>query len=255
MFERKLMNQKIVKTGLNEILPLRALFLQENNFQIRYDACHVRGWTDEYLFFMDDTTVGYGSIKGKDDLKDRNTIFEFYLAPAFRNRTSTVFSELIAVSNAIYIECQTNDLILSGMMFEFGRNISSEVILFNSGPVTNHTFDNVIFRKKSETDRLFDHHHEPEGDHVLAKNGEIIASGGFLLHYNKPFADLYMEVQPDYRQKGYGSFLIQEIKKVCYLAGRVPAARCNIGNKASKATLLKGGMEIAGYMLAGEISR
>ena len=131
------MDLKIVKTGLNEILPLRALFLQENNFQVRYDACHVRGWTDEYLFFVDDTAVGYGSVKGKDDLKDRNAIFEFYLAPAFRNRTSAVFGEFIAASKAAYIECQTNDLVLAGMMYEFGRNISSDVILFKSGPTTH----------------------------------------------------------------------------------------------------------------------
>ena len=111
--------------------------------------------------------------------------------------------------------------------------------------------DDVIFRAKLETDQLFDHQHEPEGDYVLEENGVIIASGGFLLHYNKPFADLYMEVQPQHRQKGYGSFLIQEIKKMCFLAGRVPAARCGIDNKASKATLLKGGMEVAGYMLTG----
>ena len=251
MFEHKVMDLKIIKTGLNEILPLRALFLQENNFQVRYDACHARGWTDEYLFFVNDVAVGYGSVKGKDDLKDRNAIFEFYLAPAFRNRTSVVFGEFIGASTAAYIECQTNDLILAGMMYEFGRNISSDVILFKSGPTTYRRVDDVTFRKKLETDRLFDHQHEPEGDYVLEKNGEIIASGGFLLHYNKPFADLYMEVQPQHRQKGYGSFLIQEIKKVCYLAGRVPAARCGIDNKASKSTLLKGGMEVAGYMLTG----
>jgi GNAT superfamily N-acetyltransferase len=127
------------------------------------------------------------------------------------------------------------------------------VVLFKAGAESHLTFDDVIFRRKLDTDRLFDHQSEPEGDFVLEKKGEIVASGGFLLHYNKPFADLYMEVQADHRKKGYGSFLIQEVKKVCYLAGRVPAARCNISNPASKATLLKGGMEIAGYVLTGDI--
>jgi hypothetical protein len=38
-----------LKVELNEIQSLRALFLQETNFQIRYNACHERGWTDSYL--------------------------------------------------------------------------------------------------------------------------------------------------------------------------------------------------------------
>ena len=52
---------------------------------------------------------------------------------------------------------------------------------------------------------------------------------------------------------GYGSYILQEIKKACYHAGRVPAARCQITNKASKSTLIKAGMKICGFMLAGRI--
>jgi len=247
------MDLNIVKTNWEAIQPLRALFLQENNFQVRYDSCHWRGWADEYMITDGDLQIGYGSVKGQDDLKDRNAIFEFYVVPTIRNHTATVFAELIKVSGVVYLECQSNDLLLSGMMFEFAKNISSDVVLFKAGRETQLAPEGIVFRKKRDSDLLFDHHSEPEGDYVLEKNGEIIASGGFLLHYNKPFADLYMEVQPDHRKKGYGSFLIQEIKKACYLAGRVSAARCGITNPASKATLLRAGMEIAGYMLAGEI--
>jgi len=247
------MDLKIVKTSLDSILSLRTLFLQENNFQVRYDACHIRGWAGEYIFRVDDVEIGYGSVKGKEDLKDRDAIFEFYVVPAVRNRAATIFAALIKASGVSYIECQSNDLLLSAMMFEFAKNIFSDVTLFKAGSVTYHHFDDVIFRKKMDTDHLFDHKHEPEGDYVIEKDGEIVGTGGFLLHYNKPFADLYMEVQPGHRRKGYGSFLIQEIKKVCYLAGRVPAARCGISNPASKATLIKAGMEVAGYMLTGEI--
>ena len=89
--------------------------------------------------------------------------------------------------------------------------------------------------------------------YVLEFNNEVVATGGFLLHYNMPFADLYMEVREDCRRKGFGSFLIQEIKKQCYLAGRVPAARTGLDNIASKATLIKAGFKIAGFMLSGTI--
>jgi hypothetical protein len=47
--------------------------------------------------------------------------------------------------------------------------------------------------------------------------------------------------------------MVQQIKRECYLAGRLPAARCNMENIASKATMLKAGLAIAGYMLIGEV--
>lgn len=247
------MHLKATRAPLNDILHLRNLFMQECNFQVRYNAVHERNWSDSYLIHADDMLIGYGSVKGKDDLAKRDAIFEFYILPAWRKYASAAFHKLIETSKVPYIECQSNDLLLSGMLYEFANNISSDVILFKDGPVTNLNIPGAIFREWREDDNLFTHKSEPEGSHVLEINGEIVATGGFLLHYNMPFADLYMEVREDKRRKGYGSFLIQEVKKACYLAGRVPAARCNIANSASKNTLLKGGLQIAGYMLSGNI--
>ena len=85
------MELNINKVSLKEILYLRNLFLQENNFQIRYNACHERGWSDSYLFNFNNETIGYGSVKGKGNLNDRDTVFEFYLIPSFRNLSSTFF--------------------------------------------------------------------------------------------------------------------------------------------------------------------
>ncbi|HWD89599.1 MAG TPA: GNAT family N-acetyltransferase [Mucilaginibacter sp.] len=247
------MDISAAKVSLDEILPLRALFLQENNFQVRYNACHERGWSDSYLIKSDDKTIGYGSVKGKEDLSQRDAIFEFYLLPAFHSRASEIFRQLIRDSKAIFIECQSNSVLITSMLYEFGMKISSDVILFEDGPVTALDIPGAMFREWHEGDNVFKHSSEPEGSHVLEVGGEVVATGGFLLHYNKPFADLYMEVREDQRRKGYGSFLIQEVRKACYEASRIPAARCNISNKASKATLLKGGLKIAGYMLCGEI--
>lgn len=77
--------------------------------------------------------------------------------------------------------------------------------------------------------------------------------GGNPSHASLVFADLYMEVKADCRNQGYGSFILQEIKKECYQAGRVPAARCSMTNKASRTTLIKAGFRICGFMLTGEI--
>lgn len=246
------MKFKAHKTSLQAILPLRRLFLQETNFQIRYNACHERGWTDSYLLTIDAVKVGYGAIKGQE-IADRDTIFEFYVTPSFRKYSSLLFAKLIAASGARFIECQSNDVLLTSMLYEFAQNINSDVVLFEDDAVTEHAIPGVVFRHRKEDDTIFEHQVEPVGDYVLELAGEIVATGGFMLHYNEPFADLYMEVKEIFRRKGLGSFILQELKKACYLSGRVPAARCNIQNKASKATLLKAGMNVSGFMLKGDI--
>lgn len=75
------MEIKIEQVELSKILSLRELYLQECNFQIRYDACHVRNWTDSYLIYVERKAVAYISVKGLDDLQKRNCIFEFYQLP------------------------------------------------------------------------------------------------------------------------------------------------------------------------------
>ncbi len=240
---------KAIKTDLEEIQPLRNLFLQENNFQIRYNACHERGWTGSYILTCNEEKIGYGAVKGNENISDRDTIFEFYIIPSLRNIASPAFAELLHSSGAAFIECQSNDLLLTSLLYEYGQNINSSVILFKDDIKTYINIDNIIFRKRKDNDLVFEHQSEPVGDYVVELNKEIAATGGFLLHYNFPFADLYMEVKEEHRRKGLGSFLIQELKRECYLAGRVPAARCNIDNAASRATLLKAGLKIAGFML------
>jgi GNAT superfamily N-acetyltransferase len=242
-----------LKTDLKEILPLRNFFLQENNFQIRYNAVHERNWSDSYLLKWDDITIGYGSVHGLEKLTDRDAIFEYFILPPFRKMARVGFTALIEASRAKYIECQSNDLPLTHLLYEFSRNIYTDVILFRDHIVTEYNMPDLIFRCRKPDDQVTGIKTEDLGAYIIEMNGEQIASGGFLLHYNFPFADLYMEVTEAHRRKGIGAFLIQELKKECYLSGRIPAARCNLQNAASRATMLKAGMEICGYMLTGNV--
>jgi hypothetical protein len=62
-----------------------------------------------------------------------------------------------------------------------------------------------------------------------------------------------METQADARRRGYASLLLQEVKKACYEAGRVPAARTSLDNYGSRAALTKAGMRICGFMLLADV--
>ena len=247
------MHIKASKYQLNGISHLRLLYLTETNCQIRYNACHERGWSDLWLLSIDGLEAGYGAVKGLDDLSARDAVFEFYVLPPYRQYAHLLFEELLGASGAVHVESQTNDLLTTAMLYEFADGIRSEVVLFEDHATTNHQHPDAVFRRKNPDDQVFGHQAEPVGDFILEQNGEIVASAGFLLHYNPPFADLYMEVREDCRRQGLGSFIIQEVKKACYEAGRVPAARTGIHNRASRATLSRAGMRVCGYMLAGEV--
>jgi len=147
------MTAKAVKAKLKDIQSLRALFLQETNFQVRYNACHERGWTDSYLLMIDDVEIGYGSVKGQQ-IADRDTVFEFYVTPSFRKLSSFVFAELLATSGAKHVECQSNDLLLSSMLFEFSRNIGADTVLFEDHAVTEHTIPGAVVRPRCNDDQI-----------------------------------------------------------------------------------------------------
>lgn len=247
------MNFTASRCSLSDVTNFRHLFLQENNFQIRYNACHERNWSDSWMMVVDGVTAGYGSVKGKHNLGDRDAVFEFYLIPAYRRYGLDIFRGFVSESSAAFIECQSNDLLLSSMLFECASEISSDVVLFRDEATTNLRNPGVVFRQGHAGEKIFAHTVEPPGSHVLEKDGEVVATGGFMLHYNHPFADLYMEVREDMRRRGYASYLLQEVKKQCYIAGRVPAARCSTHNLGSRFSLMSAGMAIVGYMLTGRI--
>jgi hypothetical protein len=246
------MTISVDKVELESILPLRALFLQEANRQIRYNACHERGWSDSYLLTINDRAVGYGSVKGRE-IPDRDTVFEFFVIPPFRKFAVELFRWLLDIACPRFIECQSNIPLLSSLLHGFARNISADVVLFEDHCVTDLSIPGTLLRPKRTSDQIFSHAVEPVGEYVLELEGEILATGGFLLHYNHPFAGLYMEVREDCRRRGLGSFLLQEVKRGCYLAGRVPAARSSILNTSSHAALCRAGLRVSGFMLNGEV--
>jgi RimJ/RimL family protein N-acetyltransferase len=241
------MKIEVVRTKLAEIQPLRDLFLAQARFQFICNKCHGAGWADTYLFTIDETRVGYGSVWGKNKREDRDTIFEFFLLAPFRSHAGRIFTEFKRRPGIESVECQTNDHLLTAMMYEHARNIYAEAILFEDAFQTHFNIMDTVFLKN-----------EPPGaevEYTLEQGGHRVAGGGYVWNYNFPYIDMYYEVEETHRQKGFGSLITQELKYEAYRLNRVPAARCNIDNKASKATLLKAGMRICGHRLVGEVIR
>lgn len=219
------MNVEAVRADGQTIAPLRRLFLAERPFQIRYEACHSCGWADYYLLKRDDTILGYGAIKGQE-IAGRDTIFEFFVLPAFRGHGAAAFAALIAAARPGWIECQSNDVLLFTMLGSFGHDIMAQAILFEAAMPASLQMPDVTFRRRGESELVFVHRGEAEGGWVLEQQGEIVATGDFLTHYNAPFVDLHMEVVSTRRRRGLGAFLVQELIAECRRQGLTPAARC-----------------------------
>lgn len=237
---------------LEEILPLRELYRREMNCQIVHDSLPSRGFGDLFLLRADGRVAGYGFVMGYRG-EPRDLAREFYVLPAYRGSALALFRQLVAVGKAVRIEAQTNDILLTLMLYDCASEITSDTVIFHDAMVTRLAIPGAVFRPVSEADkdRIFEHRVESVGEWLLELDGAVVATGGVATHYNPPYGDLFMEVDERFRRRGFGSYLIQELKRVAYETGHVPAARCSVENVASRATLQKAGLLPCARLLSG----
>jgi GNAT superfamily N-acetyltransferase len=244
---------QVVRTEADVVAPLRELHRQEMNCQIVHDSFLARGLSDPYLIRIDGKVAGYGLVANRFN---RDAVDEYYITPSLRRQALPAFRQLIKVSGATKIRVQTNDRLLLLMLYDCARNVTSDTVLFADAFTSSLTCDGA-FRRITDEERatLFKPDNEAPGDHCIEYGGSVIATGGVLFHYNPPYGDIFMDVEKSHRRRGFGSFLVQELKRTCYEMGKVPAARCNIKNVASRRTLEKAGMLPCGRILIGEIGK
>ena len=185
------MRQSAKQDPLDDILPWRDLYRQEMNCQIIHDSLHSRpGWTQEYLLQVDGTTVSYGSIAVGGPWNGKPTAFEFYVLPQYRWRAFDLFEKLLTESGAVGIEVQSNDPLITVMLFTFAENIESESILFHDRLTTMLAPTGVVFRRATQEDTARFLPHQEGAGFLLEAAGEIAGTGGILFHYNRPYGDI-----------------------------------------------------------------
>ena len=226
------------------------------NCQIIHDAIHARrGWSLEYVLDLDGTVAGYGSVAIAGPWTSSHALYEFYVKPDCRGRVFDLFEALLAECSARTIETQTNDTILSVMLYTFGHNVRAEAILFHDRFETRIVPEGSGFRPRQAEDveRLRKFELDSSAGWVATFDGEIAGAGGVLYHYNRPYGDVYMKIAEPFRGRGLGAYLVQELKAACRSGGSVPAARCNVANVASRKTLQKAGFMPCGNLIAADL--
>ncbi|MBL9128547.1 MAG: GNAT family N-acetyltransferase [Verrucomicrobiales bacterium] len=239
------------------LLSLRTRYREEAACQIVHDSIHRReGWTESYLLEADGIAAGFASVAMAGPWKGRPTAFEFYLLPEYRSEAFSAFDAFLAVGGVRHYEVQSCDTLLTVMLHVHGRNVATEKIVFRDRTTTRHAFPDAELRATtavSEVHRAIDAR-QGGGEWIVEVAGVTAGKGGLLFHYNRPYADVYMEIAEPFRRQGLGAFLVQELKQLAYGFGAVPAARCNPTNTASRRTLVRAGFEPSGVILLADLA-
>ena len=246
------------EVSLSAVAPLREAYRREMACQIVHDSWHARGFTRLFLLRDRGTVVGYGAVGGAPG-DGRDTLKELFVLPQHRANALALFHALASAGGARWVEAQTNDVLLTLMLYDCARDVSPGAILFAEGASDAAALPpptGVVFRRAEagEVARAFPAFAPPLGEWVLDAGGEIVASGGLLFHYNPPYGDVFMDVAAAHRGRGLGSYLVQELRRACRGMGRVPAARCQPSNVASRRALQKGGLLPCARVLRGRLA-
>ena len=243
-------------SSADEVLPLREQYRRERSCQIVHDSLHRRhGLTTTYLLAVGGVAAGFGSMAIGGPWTDKPTIFEFFVLPEHRSRAFDLFETLLAATSARFMTIQSSDMLLSVMLHTYARDIEAKSIVFHDRLTTTLPSLNAVLHcnmSEAETRRCIE---ERQGgpEWRLDLDGATVATGGILFHYNRPYGDIYMDVAEAYRGRGFGSYLVQELKRLAYELGSIPAARCGPENIASRKTLQKAGLVPCANILSGTI--
>jgi GNAT superfamily N-acetyltransferase len=247
------MTISVERTDLEAIRPMREVYRSEMQCQIIHDSIHRRpGWTQEYVVRRGSAVAGYGSVAIAGPWAEKQTVYEFFVAPEHRSHVFDLFRAFSDTSAAPAISIQSNDPLGTVMLHTFAHDVTSEAILFHDAVTTTHVLPpDATIRNATAAEAPDTVPQDLRWRVVVEVEGAVAATGGVLFHYNPPYGDIYMDVDERFRRRGLGTFVVQELKRRCYERGYIPGARCNRGNVASRQTLQRAGFVPCGFILDG----
>jgi GNAT superfamily N-acetyltransferase len=237
-------------------LSFRTRYRAEANGQIVHDSIHSRtGWTASFQLWLDGSPVGFGSIAIAGPWKDKPTVFEFFIVPESRHKSFELFEAFLIASQAKYFEVQTSDSLLNVMLFRYGCDFDTEKIVFADRLPTCLPSNGAVVQCCTPPDEIHDAMNAQRGggEWQVLFDGQVIGKGGVLFHYNRPYGDIYMEIDAAHRRKGFGAYFVQEMKNATYELGGIPCARCDPINIASQRTLQKAGLVPYSHILNAKV--
>lgn len=244
----------IRQVKLKAISAMREAYRAEQDCQVVHDSIHARrGWTREFAIAEGGRVVAYASLAVDGPWRDKPTLYELYVVPDRRARAFALFEAFLEATRPPAFEVQSNDLLLTTLAVTFARELATEKVVFRDNETTSHTIPGATLRCLTPAAEIQEAMavRAGGGEWALEVAGTAVGKGGILFHYNPPYGDIYMEVDEPHRRRGYGCYLVQELKRLCRELGGVPGARCDPTNTASRRTLQRAGLVPYAHILIG----
>ena len=135
-----------IETTVEAIREYRERYRKEMACQIVHDSWHARGFVTSYFVRINGEIAGYGSVGGSPG-DPRDTVKEMYLLPEHRAAALPCFDALVAATDAKAIAAQTNDRLLTVLLFDRAGDLTSDTILFDDRLRTHLTLaPGAVFR-------------------------------------------------------------------------------------------------------------
>lgn len=265
------MELNVEESTLDALASVRARYLEELHDYVVYEAPLLHDATKHFAVSDSSRKVGYVSYE-----TDSRMVLEGWVEPEWRERGTRTVADWIRRSGATHIRSKSNDIFLTALLDELCREIGVESVHFERRRKSSIAIEGAVLRPAQTHDqtqlcgilcRPEARELEIEDEAVLQ---ELIASGNtywalqvdglvagvgavWYNRFQRKFVDIGMVVHPDYRRRGIGAFILQELSKVCEEKGLVPRAGCFVEHEVSRRTLERAGFEVSSEMMLGEI--
>lgn len=233
---------------INELAQLKKEWLEsltspQDDFweHLRSNGIH---WGITYL----DKLIGYACVNR------RNQLLQFYISPEYLPVGETIFKKFLELQNIEKGIVGTNNPIYLSLALHLVKELEINTYLFRK-------YHDVLIEKKEgnfkqceigDIDRLVDfQHYSTEADKdwateylgnliekkevfILEQDAEIIGLCEVRKRTTAPaYADIGMVVSPDYRRKGYGTYLLNRAKEIAIERKKKPICSCDKNNIGS----------------------
>lgn len=218
--------------------------------------------SEKYIIQLDGEDIGY-FMKLND-----NYLIEFYLKDKYLPKCSEIFHEIVKKQYLTGAYCKSFDSVLLKVCCHLHKSMKIVGVLYRNiidkEIVPLNAIDEVRIATMSDfkaiaglKEGVFDTEEEIEitikkrAIFIFKNKGDLIGYGIFqpAVDGQKSY-DIGMAVAPNFRRKGYGTFILNYLKNHCIKNGWQPTCGCAVDNIASQKTIEKTGFVSRHNMLA-----
>jgi len=176
--------------------------------------------------------------------------------PEHRAHAFDLFEAVLDASGAQSMVVQSSNVLLTAMVHTYAHDVRCGSIVFHDAITTALPANGAIVQRLTSAEETQAAIAQRQGgaEYQLLVDGVVAATGGLMFHYNVPYTDIYMDTTEPFRRRGFGAYLVQELKRCAYEFGSIPCARCSPSNVASRKTLQKAGLVPFAHILNGALT-